>query len=682
MSLSRLVLQRDAATLLAPWSRIRVIRSTLTIGLLALIFRLFHLGQFVTRDEINFWLRRSDAFWRALINGDPAATAISVHPGVTTMWLGGMGLWVFDRLHAAGLVLDTFAARLGFAQFPVALVHALLVVVGYRLLCRMLPSITAAVAAIFWAIDPFAIAFSRVLHTDGLLMSFGMISLLAACVYWHHLPRTRWLVLSAAAAAAAVLSKSPGILLLPFIMGMAVIAGVQRVRAEQADGTASRRLAWRYVLLPIMVWLVIFIMTSLALWPALWAAPERVIDLLRFGVENEGAQPHMLGNYFLGREEAAPGWLFYPVALALRTTPLTLIGLLVLPLIWRKVPTVSRRDLLVLVVFVILFTVAMSLFPKKFNRYLVPVFPAIDILAAIGLTMLINWLRQSIWWVRFLLVAAIVYTASWHPYTIAAFNPLLGGPRAGAYAFSIGWGEGMDQVAAWLNQQDDITGVLTLSTATDTLQPYLRDGAQSVTPQGQLLPKSGYVVIYVRDAQGTLGPPFDLFYRYMRPIETIRIHGVEYARIYQVPPQIATVLLADFGDLVRLAGFTRTSPIMPGRDLNLRLVWRVYEAPGRDYTIFGHVLNAAGERVAQVDIPQPMHRWQAGRFVQTELRVPLPPDLPPGTYILALGLYDPASGQRLHLDVPVFRRMPEAGPDAVRVLSFDVEEQLVGMVDW
>src|SRR6185503_12667182 len=135
------------------------------------------------------------------------------------------------------------------------------------------------------------------------------------------------------------------------------------------------------------------------LWPALWVSPLQAYAQLRVGVEIEGAQPHMLGNFFLGRQDDAPGLLYYPVALALRTTPLTLLGLLLLPLAWRidwsklewRHSSTLKRDLAGLASFVILFVAAMSLFPKKFDRYMVPAFPALDFLAAVGLVALSDW---------------------------------------------------------------------------------------------------------------------------------------------------------------------------------------------------------------------------------------------------------------------------------------------------
>ena len=59
---------------------------------------------------------------------------------------------------------------------------------------------------------------------------------------------------------------------------------------------------------------------------------------MRLGVEAEGGGTHVSGNFFLGREDDRPGPLFYPVALGLRLTPWTLLGVLALPLALRRAP--------------------------------------------------------------------------------------------------------------------------------------------------------------------------------------------------------------------------------------------------------------------------------------------------------------------------------------------------------
>jgi hypothetical protein len=172
-----------------------------------------------------------------------------------------------------------------------------------------------------------------------------------------------------------------------------------------------------------------------------------------------------------------------------------------------------------LALWIILFVAAMSIFPKKFNRYIVPVFPALDILAAVGLVVSIGLVAQVVGtWasqVRTIAIviisgAALVNVAWVHPYAIAYYNQALGGHAIGVRTFSVGWGEGLEQVAAWINAQENSTGVVTAAIMTKSINPYLRHGAQATAPhKGSLPDNTGYVVVSIYQAQGTVFPPFD-----------------------------------------------------------------------------------------------------------------------------------------------------------------------------
>ncbi|NOK67261.1 MAG: phospholipid carrier-dependent glycosyltransferase [Chloroflexi bacterium AL-W] len=74
------------------WSRWWILLSYIVVGVTALWLRVTDLGLFISGDEANFWIRRSEVFWAALRSGDYGATALTEHPGVTTMWLGSLGI--------------------------------------------------------------------------------------------------------------------------------------------------------------------------------------------------------------------------------------------------------------------------------------------------------------------------------------------------------------------------------------------------------------------------------------------------------------------------------------------------------------------------------------------------------------------------------------------------------------
>ena len=677
-----------------------LIGSYLLIGGVALLLRVLDLDGFVTHDEVEFWIDRSETFLNAILRGDYTATAISTHPGVTTMWLGTIGIFLRRALRSLSLVQEVpFPLLLALMRLPVAVVHTVGVIVGYTLLRRLFPPLIAFLAALLWATDPFVIGYSRLLHVDALAGTFATLSLLAALVAWRDDPTTmpKWWskleAMSGVCAGLAFLSKSPALAIVP-IIGVLGIGYGQRLyhHLQHLQGSKRPIIRLAYAIWPLGLWSITAAATFILLWPAMWTNPMRVYEALQAGVAVEGAQPHMTGNFFLGEPTPAPGLLFYPVALALRTTPWSLIGILLLPWAWwwvGKANRQSHRTLAALATLILLFVIGLSLFPKKFNRYLVPAFPALDVLAAVGLVWGANAFSRLLHWfsdIRFRLfqwvmglanfyflayppqenprlqrrlahfivglvsTIAIANAVWWHPYSIAAFNQLLGGAQTGIETFSVGWGEGYGQVAAWLNQQEDITGVVTAAIMMKALNPYLRHGAQATTPHSDELPdKTGYVVVYIYQAQGTVFPPFDRFYPSQRPVHMVTIHGVPYAWIYQVPPPVATARPADFGDVLHLRGVEQEEAIERGKPLLLKLFWQTTQQPSHEIWLFVHVVGETGGRYAQIDMPHATSSWQPNRFVTTEIAIPIPEDLPAGDYHVVMGLYDPETGQRLPL---------------------------------
>ncbi len=665
-----------------PRQRVKLwsLASYLLIGAIAVLPRVLALGQFITDDEANFWLARSDIFLKAIQSGDYAATAITAHPGVTTMWLGAAGIVLRHTLLGWGMIhSDPFPVVLALIRLPVVLAHVVVILLGYSLLRQMFPAGLALLAALLWAADPFVIGYSKLLHTDALSASFMSLSLLAACYYWNHQRGWLWLLLSAVGAGLAFLSKSPALILLPAVAMVALLA------MTTDDRQSGRVVGGRWsVVVPLLIWAGLAAATVFALWPALWVSPLQAYRQVQIGIAIEGAQPHQLGNFFLGQVDDAPGLLYYPVALALRTTPWTLLGLLLLPLAWRHDwSTAERRDLASLAGFVILFVVAMDLFPKKFDRYIVPAFPALDILAAAGLIRIADFrsLQSQVSNLKTqILIAAVgllslINVAYWHPYSIVAFNQVLGGTRAGAQTFTIGWGEGLEQVADWLNLQPDIAGVRTVALRVSSLRPYLRSGAQADFPKGdQLRDRTGYLVVYIPQVQGgQAAGVFAQFYGRVAPLHTVRIHGVDFAWIYRAPAQAAHARPATFGPGIRLYGFDQSGTAQRGQTLHFTLVWDASAPPPKDYWLFAHLIGPDNQRYAQLDVPYPTSQWAPGRFASTDLPIALPPNAPTGGYRLLIGLYDQSTGQRLALTTTVAGAVAAGEPDAFVLTQFDLK---------
>jgi hypothetical protein len=114
---------------------------------------------------------------------------------------------------------------------------------------------------------------------------------------------------------------------------------------------------------------------------------------------------------------------------------------------------------------------------------------------------------------------------------------------------------------------------------------------------------------------------------------------------------------AEFGGVLALAGYDLEPRAPgPGEDLALWLTWSGLGGPlEHDLTVFVHLMNEGGERVAQGDGAPgylgalPTTLWEPGVAVLDRHVVSLPANLTAGRYSLWIGWYDPVSGERLML---------------------------------
>lgn len=100
------------------------------------------------------------------------------------------------------------------------------------------------------------------------------------------------------------------------------------------------------------------------------------------------------------------------------------------------------------------------------------------------------------------------------------------------------------------------------------------------------------------------------------------------------------------------------------------LYWRTAAANDTYATIFVHLLDSAGNILAQQDSPPvqgtyPLPVWTPGFIVADEHRLTLPADAPSGPYHLAIGLYDPVTLARW----PVTTATGEPLPDGRALLE-------------
>ncbi len=648
-----------------------LVLTVLLIGGLALLPRVIGLNDFITTDEAYHWIERTERFHLALTERNWADTRITGHPGVTLMWLGSLGLSLERFASAQNWVsLTSELEHLAWLRLPAALLQAALVPVGYLLLRRLVAPATALIAALLWATAPYLVAHARLLHLDALLTTFVTLSLLCVLIAARAEHPLRWFVGGGLLAGLALLTKGPALILLP-IAGLLLF---WQIPANSLLQRLRRALTW------YLLWLGVALLVVFLLWPALWVVPGRAIVKYTGEIIDNGGRPNGAGQFFLGRTVDDPGPLFYPVANLFRMTPTTLIGLLTLPLALRR-QACERQVLLALAAFVAFWTLVMTLGPKKFDRYVLPTWPALLILAAAGLHALGSWGAALLRWSRrsagvqkiiattgaLLLVGVLLQPAlTYHPHYLSYYNPLLGGGAAAQRNLLIGWGEGMGQIGAYLRTRPDLEYGPVLTALPRTLRPFVPVPVKNVHELDQ--DTQNYAVVYLESLQRGAHPDIYAQIRQTVPLATITLHGIDYAQIHQLPRPFEQPINAEFGPALHLRGITvaRTPD-----QVTVIPAWDVRDNLPADYNLFLHLLDAQGQRVAQVDLPPggaewpPTSAWQPGQQISVPLPLPLPAELPAGEYRLVLGLYDAATGTRLTPTAGPRADPSRAGPDAL-----------------
>jgi 4-amino-4-deoxy-L-arabinose transferase-like glycosyltransferase len=239
-----------------------------------------------------------------------------------------------------------------------------------------------------------------------------------------------------------------------------------------------------------------------------------------------------------------------------RITPFTLFGLVlaVLSLAFPRLLPVERdrrRLMLALLLFSLLFTLFMSLGAKKFDRYLLPIFAPLNVVAALGWLALDRPSRRyarrifgAYYRVAFVLLMGAVLLGQLlsvfqtYPYYLNFYNPMLGGVRKAAQVMMVGWGEGLNQAARYLNALPRTNKERAIAWYGDGCFSYFFDGA--TVPIGldftlADLRGTDFVVLYLNQWQrGLPSADFMAYFEQLKPIYVVSINGVDYVRVYNL----------------------------------------------------------------------------------------------------------------------------------------------------
>ena len=550
--------------------------------IVASVPRLFSLGAHWTSDEAG-WLDHSTVFMAAVDMGAFSETLVTFHPGVITMWLAALRTFFTEpHISVQGLAL---------ARWFIGI--ALLIGIGGAavLLNRLFGRWVAVIGATFLSFSPLFLAQSRRVHTDALAAVFVLLAVLSLLLYCQISQKRRYLIGSGIAFGLACLAKSNSLILLLWVP---ICFALFRNREE----------TWRQFFLrglgATLCFLSCTLLTVFVLWPLFWNPTFLIfgvcllgITLLTYRELQKGAYqrlilylasvvvvgvvsghtvrtvwrvfdgvawaittPHNVEHFFLGQVLYDPGWLFYPLVLCIRTTPLTLpLAIGVCLFLWRRSRNGQERYArqfriaLALVAAVLLFTLCLSLTSKKFSRYLLPAFPIIEILATLGFFEFLKWsysyidsrfgtetnsqkLTFSVVIFLCLILIQILPVLRLHPYYSTYYN-LCFKLTDVRKIITVPAAAGLDLAARYLNRKpnaQELDVQVSLLSGQYFFRYFIGQTHWTDTGEGAF---PDYEVVHIRDSQVARVPQTGTLDGELEHV--ITLNGIDYVWIYRIP---------------------------------------------------------------------------------------------------------------------------------------------------
>ena len=228
----------------------------------------------------------------------------------------------------------------------------------------------------------------------------------------------------------------------------------------------------------------------------------------------------------------------------------------------------------------------------------------------------------------------------------------------------VGWGEGLDVAARYLNQKPDADQLSAAAWYDWTFAPFF-DG-QTLEFSAENVLRANHSVFYVNQIQRNIPDPnLITYFQRRQPELLVRLNGIDYAWVYPaihsdgpLPPDVVPVSVP-MGEKVILEGYTTRPASPPGQGLIVTLYWRAQRSDLPQYFVYLRAIDDGGQVRARADSPPvmgfwPTSRWPAGQMIADEQVLERPADTPRGRYQLEVGMYDPetwevlepAAGQR------------------------------------
>jgi len=384
------------------------------------------------------------------------------HPGVTVAYLAGIGV-IFAYLN--GTLFGDFPTYLFAFRLPFAFIGALTCVILSLLGKDLFDNETGLLAGLMLALEPFHISLSRLIGLDSPLAFFFLLTL---WTFHKGLHDRIWLYFSGIAMGLATLIKIQAGILVPALFLWHFLFTEQNNYVHRLKKSIQH----------FILWTIFALITFYLLWPWMWPDPISRTTLwlnhttqLWTGVED---------HFFMGEFIRDPQSYGYFLILALRLTSLEFLGILfflIALIIDQSYYRFAKRKNAILALsafFLICISIVILLEIKLRTRYLLLFFPILLIFSALGWLFFVEKLQKVIksfiknFRVEYFQILSIIAILGLQAYPLLSespnyyyeyYNPLLGGAKVASHVEEIGWGEGLNEVAQYLNTKSQSSSI-------------------------------------------------------------------------------------------------------------------------------------------------------------------------------------------------------------------------------
>ena len=414
-----------------------------------LIPRVSNLGSDIANfDAVHYWYPRIETFNEAILEGRFADTYVTYHPGTTMLWLSGAGNLAFQKYfeykhNFNPIDIPHQFTRVQFAStFPIVFVISLLGLINYLVLKRLVGKPYALIFVVLLSVEPFFLGISRFLHLTALSTMFGFTSLLFA-VLATKVRQKKYLVIAGIMLGLGVATKISVIIFLP-IIALYLLAEFIRFRKI------------KFILISSLLFVLTMVVTFVVVSPYMWVSPLQSLNkiyvdgILETALDDSGGLSLSKQPYLYYLEQS-----FY--RLAPYTFVLYLLGIFLIVKNYVQKKPQSRLYLAVLIYFIVYY-LALSIPSKLKDRYLVELIPSYIIFATYAFTAIYNSLAKTGRIVMLTIVGLLILLNLYRYYPVYSFyfTDFVGGP-AGIEKLGLpvtNRGEYYIQAALYINEKD------------------------------------------------------------------------------------------------------------------------------------------------------------------------------------------------------------------------------------